>query len=182
MAEAIMILRVNGAMKLSEYENYLLVPVNRALAEPLIKEQESAKYPYTCEIKQHRPKRSLNANNYMWALLTEIAEVLSKEYPRAPEEIYFEMLKKYGVRTTISIIADGTEIFEQSYPYTERFGDSTLNGKQFFHYHIWKGSSQYDTKEMSRLIDGVVSEAQELKIETATPEELSRLKGEWRAG
>ena len=174
-----MILKVKDKFKLSEYENYLLVPVNRALVEPLLKEQENAKYPYTCEIKQQRPKRSLNANNYMWALLTEIAEVLSKNYPFTPEQIYFNMLKNYGVKTTISIVADGAEIFEQSYPYIERFGESTLNGKQFYHYHIWKGSSQYDTKEMSRLIDGVVSEAQELKIETATPDELARLKDEW---
>ena len=37
-----------------------------------------------------------------------------------------------------------------------------------------------NTQEMSRLIDGTVSQAKELGIETATPEELERMKNEWR--
>lgn len=38
-----------------------------------------------------------------------------------------------------------------------------------------KGSSQYNTREMSRLIDGLVSECKECGIETLTPEELERM-------
>ena len=41
------------------------------------------------------------------------------------------------------------------------------------------GSSVYDTGQMSRFIDGIVQECQAAGIETATPEELSRLKEEW---
>mgnify|MGYP002522713106 CR=1 FL=1 len=41
------------------------------------------------------------------------------------------------------------------------------------------GSSHYDTKEMSDFIDGIVSEAEELGIETETPDELARLKAVW---
>lgn len=36
-------------------------------------------------------------------------------------------------------------------------------------------------KMMSRFIDCVVAEAQELGIETATPDELERMKQEWGA-
>ena len=38
-----------------------------------------------------------------------------------------------------------------------------------------KGSSEYDTKEMSHLIDGLVSECKEMGIETLPPEELERM-------
>jgi hypothetical protein len=177
-----LILNVKGKLRISDYENVLIVPVqSRAHVEPLILEQDKAKYPFVCEIKQRRPKRSNNANAYMWALLTEMAEVLSKESPQTPEEIYFEMLKKYGQRETISVLSDGAETVERAYPYLEQFGESWLNKKLYYHYHIYIGSSQYDTKEMSRLIDGVVSEARELGIETATPEELSLLKSEWKS-
>lgn len=43
-----------------------------------------------------------------------------------------------------------------------------------------KGTSEYDTKEMSVFIDGVVSEAKELGIQTETPEEIERLKALWQ--
>jgi hypothetical protein len=45
-----------------------------------------------------------------------------------------------------------------------------------------RGSHTYDTKEMSRLIDGVVEAAKELGIETLTPEQLERMKAAWKSG
>ena len=44
---------------------------------------------------------------------------------------------------------------------------------------IFKGSSEYDTREMSVLIDGVISEAKELDIETLPPHEIERMKQKW---
>jgi hypothetical protein len=46
---------------------------------------------------------------------------------------------------------------------------------------VYKGSSEFDTKEMSIFIDGIVSEAKELGIETMTPNEIARLNGLWGA-
>ena len=43
-----------------------------------------------------------------------------------------------------------------------------------------RGSSDYNTYEMSKLIDGCVQEAKYLGIETLTPEELERMKVIWR--
>ena len=51
--------------------------------------------------------------------------------------------------------------------------------KEFSHYIVIKGSSEYNTKEMSDFIDGVVSDAQDLGIETLTPDELKRMKEQW---
>ena len=39
-----------------------------------------------------------------------------------------------------------------------------------------KGSSRYDSAEMAHLLDGLISECKQLGIETATPEELERMK------
>lgn len=44
------------------------------------------------EVKEYKEKRSLNANNYAWKLMTEIANVLRM----SKEEVYIEMLKAYG--------------------------------------------------------------------------------------
>ena len=59
-------------------------------------------------------------------------------------------------------------------------GKGSADGKPFIHYALIKGSHLYDSKEMSLLIDGIVSECKELGIETLTPAELERMKSAWR--
>lgn len=125
------------------------------------------------EIKEYKEKRSLNANNYAWKLITEIGNVLRK----SKEDVYLQMLKDYGQSEIISILSS---ISPKGYfKYYEKVGESTLNGKQFIHYKIYKGTSEYNTKEMSIFIDGIVQEAQQLDIETRTPEQLEELKKMW---
>ena len=125
------------------------------------------------EVKEYKEKRSLNANAYAWKLITEIANVMRLD----KEEVYLEMLKHYGQSELVSVLSkiDVAGYFK----YYEEAGTSTLNGKEFTHYKVYKGSSEYDTKEMSILIDGIVSEAKELDIETLTPSEIDRLKSLW---
>jgi hypothetical protein len=43
-----------------------------------------------------------------------------------------------------------------------------------------KGSSEYDTAEMSKFIDELVLEAKNQGIETLPPAELERMTKEWR--
>ena len=125
------------------------------------------------DIKEHKEKRSLNANNYAWKLITEIANVLRK----SKEEVYLEMLKSYGQCEMISIVSS---IDVKGYfKYYEEAGRSFLNGKEFTHYKIYKGSSEFNTKEMSILIDGIVQEAKQLGIETMTPTQIAELKSLW---
>lgn len=125
------------------------------------------------EIKEYKEKRSLNANNYAWKLITEIANVLRLD----KEEVYKEMLKHYGQSQMVSVLAD-IDVSKYFKYYTEA-GESNLNGKTFKHYKVYMGSSEMDTKQMSILIDGIVQEAKQLDIETMTPLELSKLKEEW---
>lgn len=128
---------------------------------------------YKLEIKLFRKKRSLNANAYCWKLCTEIGNItrLSKE------EVYFNMLKHYGQSELVSVLSniDVSGYFK----YYEVAGTSLLNNKEFTHYKVFKGSSEYDTREMSILIDGIVHEATQLGIPTITDKELERLKGDW---
>ena len=125
---------------------------------------ESMKQDDLLRIKavKYRQKRSLDANAYAWVLMTKIAN--HPDISSSKEEVYEQMLQKYG-----SI-------------YEDDGGHITItdNGT-FASYLMIKGSSEYDTAEMSRFIDCVVAEAQELGIETATPDELERMKQEWGA-
>lgn len=128
---------------------------------------------YDVKIDKHREKRSLNANAYLWKLVTEMGNVLSK----SKEEVYLQMLIDYGQSEMVSILS---EIDVKGYfKYYKLAGTSILNGKEFNHYKIYKGSSEYDTKEMSILLEGVVQEAKNLGIKTKDDIELERMINKW---
>lgn len=125
------------------------------------------------KIDKFREKRSLNANNYAWKLMTEIGN----RTRQSKEDVYFLMLKRYGQSEMISVMAHIP--IGEYVKYCEEAGESTLNGKLFKHYRVYKGSSEFDTKEMSIFIDGVVSEAKDLGINTDTPEQIAKMKDLW---
>lgn len=130
------------------------------------------------EIKKHREKRSLDANAYMWALVGKIAEAMIPPLPK--EDVYLEMLRRYGQSGMVSIAEKYIDQFQREYKYCDELGRSELNGKMFVHYRFYIGSSKYDSKEMSLLVDGVVSEAKALGIDTDTPEMIAKIKEEWK--
>jgi hypothetical protein len=133
------------------------------------------------EIRQYRQKRSLDANSYAWVIISKIAEAWQPPVPK--EEVYIEMLKRYGQREPklLSVVADAVDmVYRATQNHCCEVGESELNGKLFKHLAILIGSSQYDTKQMATLIDGIVSEAKELGIETMTPQELALLKQNWK--
>lgn len=122
------------------------------------------------EIKEHREKRSLNANAYCWLLIGKIADNMRK----SKEEVYLGMLRDYGQSEIISVRSDIN--INGYFKYFEKFGTGQVNGKDFTHYKIYKGSSEFDTREMSIFLSGVVQEAQALGIDTLTPNQLAELK------
>jgi hypothetical protein len=125
------------------------------------------------KIDKHRQKRSLNANNYAWKLITEIGNATRQ----SKEDVYFLMLKRYGQSEMISVLAHIP--IGEYVKYCEEAGESTLNGKRFKHYRVYKGSSEFDTKEMSIFVDGIVSEAKDLGIQTDTSEQIAKMKALW---
>lgn len=127
----------------------------------------------TIKIDRYREKRSLNANSYCWAILTKIGNKLRL----SKEEVYFQMLKRYGQSEMISVQAHIT--ISEYIKYSEEVGEGTVNGKLFKHYLVFKGSSEFNKEEMAIFIDGVVSEAKDLGIQTETPERLENLKSLW---
>lgn len=122
------------------------------------------------EIKEKREKRSLSQNSYAWELITKIANILRK----SKEEVYLQMLKDYGQSEIVSILSS---IEPKGYfKYYEKIGTGVVNNKEFTHYKIFKGSSEFDSKEMTILIDGIIQECKQLGIETLTPDEIAKLK------
>lgn len=126
------------------------------------------------EIKKYREKRSSDANSYAWELIGEIADILRAD----KDEIYEDMLFKYG-QVRLYPELKGKEP-DRVFKYYRFFQNGVLNGKECDWYKVAIGSSEYDTREMSIFIDGVISEAKEIGIETDTPEQLAKYKEEWK--
>lgn len=140
-----------------------------------------------------REKRSLSANAYYWVLVSKIADVISRESkePVSTTEIHNELLRRYG---QIEII-DGEPV-TMFLPDTEEAEKRALkadtyhikptghtrigkDGRTYRAYRMLRGSSEYDSKEMSTLIDGTVAEAKHMGIETLPQEELERMMREY---
>lgn len=130
---------------------------------------------YTLEIKEFRRKRSLDANAYFWVLVGKIADKLNSDN----DSIYLSLLERYGVFTHVIVKEQAVKQFEHEYRLIKNLGEVTVNGQTGIQLQCFFGSSTYDTKQMSRLVDGVVSECKDLDIETMTPQELQILKQEW---
>lgn len=134
-------------------------------------------------VKLWRDKRSLNANSYYWVLLSRLAEAVGISKPRA----HNLMLRKYGQNLVIDsqiafLVIPDTEEAEETALEAESFHirptsqvKQGKDGKMYRTYTVLAGSSTYDTKEMSELINGLVSECKEQGIETLTPDELARM-------
>ena len=138
-----------------------------------ISEILSSEKPLVVKIEPVKKKRSLDSNAYCWVLIGQIADILRA----SKEEVYFNMLKNYGQSTVVSVLSEinVTGFFK----YYEEFGKGEVNGKDFTHYKVYKGSSEFDTKEMAVLLDGVISEAEALGIDSRTPEEVEKMKALW---
>ncbi len=135
------------------------------------------------EIKRHREKRSLDANAYYWKLASEVADALHVSKPY----IHNYLLRKYGQIEIIDgqgvyIVLPDTESAQKSVDESQTYHLKPTSqvkpgkgGAMYRTYMMLKGSSEYNTKEMSHLIDGLVSECKEMGIETIPPEELERM-------
>ena len=126
------------------------------------------------EIKPYRQKRSLNANAYAWVLINEMANRLRT----SKDEVYQEMMKRYGQSKVISVLSEID--ISRFVKYYEEIGKGHVEGKEFTHYRCFIGSSEYDSREMAILIDGIVSEAQELGIDTLPTTAVERMKALWQ--
>lgn len=133
-------------------------------------------------LKKWREKRSLTANAYYWVLVQKIAESINQ--PQAV--VHNILLRAYGVLDIVD--GDSMTVFV---PDTEEAANEVLR-KETYHlrptskvidgkkgrlraYRIMLGSSYYDTKQFSTLLDGAIQECKEMGIETLPSDEIRRM-------
>ena len=130
------------------------------------------------ELKKYRKKRSLDSNAYAWVLLGELQNVLN--IPK--EEIYRDLIKNIGSYEVIPVKNEAVEKFRQAWSknglgWVTETTKSKLEG--YTNVIAYYGSSTYNTKEMTRLINLIVDECKQLGIETKPKAEIESLLKEW---
>ena len=126
-------------------------------------------------VKKYRKPRSKDANAYAWVIIDKIAEALSI----TKVEVYRRAIRDIGgvseivcVRdAAIQRLRDGWE--HNGIGWQTETMPSKIEGCT--NVILYYGSSTYDTKQMSTLIDHLVTDAKALGIETMSPEELASL-------
>lgn len=133
------------------------------------------------EIKKYRQKRSLDANRYFWKLLTEYAE--EKEIDAIEE--YKERVKRLGIFRVSRIETKDLETFKKSWEnwgtawFCEVYDTEYLGDIEFKILHLYYGSSSFNSKQMSRLVNDLVEDCKEIGIETKPQAEIDSLLKEW---
>ncbi len=134
---------------------------------------------YSLTIKEHKKKRSLDANAYAWVLLDKLAAVIHE----SKEAIYKSYIKEIGGNSELVCIK--TEAAESLRAGWSRNGlgwqSDTMPSKLpgCTNVILYYGSSVYDTEQMSRLIDLIVQDCKIFGIDTKDPEELEKILTEW---
>lgn len=131
-------------------------------------------------LKKFKRQRSLDANRYYWALIGKLRYVTGQ--PKS--DIYKDHVRDVGGNYSIACVADkdanrvcrnwqrnGTGWITEVFP-------SKLDGCT--NIFLYEGSSIYDTRQMSRLIDLRVQDCQAVGIETMTPDQIAQLVATWR--
>lgn len=134
-------------------------------------------------VSKWRKHRSLSANAYYWMLVGKLSEMTGQ----SNAVIHNLLLRRYGVAEIV-----GGQMLTVKVPDTDEAEKETLekekyhlkptsklkvgkDGRMFRDYIILKGSSDFDTKEMRRLIDGTIDECKEAGIDTLSTEEVRRM-------
>lgn len=131
------------------------------------------------EINHIRKRRSLDANAYCFVLLDK----LSADLQTPKEELYRRYIKEIGgVSETVCVPNKAVDKLVGVWEsrglgwQTDTF-PSKLEGCT--NVILYYGSSVYDTKQMSRLIDSIVQDCVAIGIETKSEEEINSLLNEW---
>ena len=132
------------------------------------------------EVKKASKHRSLSANNYAWVLIDQIAAVTGKK----ETEVYREAIREIGG------VSDFYGMKEAAYESFCEIWTKDHLGRQveiipgsakpgWINVRAWKGSSDFDSAQMARLINSLIQEAEQQGIPTVPDKEVERMVSRW---
>lgn len=160
---------------------WLMLKVEPRAAAQFCDEMKDGKV-YEADLKEHRRRRSLDANSFCWVMLGKLANKLGL----SKEEVYREFIKDVGDNYEILPIRnDAVDKWIANWQSKgvgwccDILGESKLEG--YTNVITYYGSSTYDSKQMSKLINLIVDECKLQGIEVMTQAEIALLMDGWSA-
>lgn len=158
------------------------IQVNEDIREEFEKLKDCEKL--SVNITKYRKRRSLDANAYFHVLVGKIADVTGGSKP-ATKNLLLSRYGQYEIQDgeiVYLIIRDDIDVSEwEEVHLSPTSSVRKLDDGNLYRVHrVIRGSHTYDSYEMSKLIEGTVTEAKDLGIETATPDELKSMEERWK--
>ena len=131
----------------------------------------------TIDVAEYRKARSLDANAYMWTLLEKLALALKTN----SVELYRKYIREVGVWKDYKMSKDVAKAFTHLWQekglawLIDKVDEKSTDKDEIVTLRAYYGSSSYNTKQMSRLIDSIVQDCKEMGIETMTDAEIQSL-------
>ena len=159
----------------------LTLSVNQKQAAIDCWDELHSKEKLSIKIGRYTESRTKDANRYFWALCEKLAEKLNI----TKIDVYLNSIREVGV-----FYDDEIELEKVNWRctawnkigtgwLTERVDFSADGNKEVIRFYY--GSSSYNKKQMSRLIDNVIQDCKAEGIETRTPEQIANLISLWEA-
>ena len=127
---------------------------------------------YVLELKEVRHPRTIKQNKKMWALIREIAE--HEEMNQTEVEIYISALEEANAKYIYLLgTKEAENELRKNFRAVKVIRPTYEKGKEYIVYKCFIGSSKFSTKEMIKLLDIVISWAEELGIPTYDEEYTS---------
>lgn len=130
------------------------------------------------KVAPHREKRSLNANAYFHVLVGKIAEATNSTDTEVKNRIIRNCgawMIINGARPTYAVVPELVEEMLNMDGMHWVVTDRTPTEDGRIKMALKRGTHTYNSKEMARVIDAAVQEAQGLGIEVLPPAELERM-------
>ena len=118
---------------------------------------------FVAEIKEPKSKRSLEQNKLLWELVHKIAKATCQD----DMAIYCTALERADALSDYVITAtDMADNLRKSFRGVRFVRMQEVNGKEYYVYKVYLGSSKMTIKEMNELLEIVFQMCAELQIST----------------
>lgn len=114
---------------------------------------------YRIQLSEVKSKRSIEQNNFLWAVIHEIAVAESGQNATSDDDwdVYIRALEKADARVDyIACLPEAYEDVKKQFRAVRKMNEFEHNGKTFYQLKVIYGSSHLKTDEMSKLIDAVL--------------------------
>ncbi|HHX70974.1 MAG TPA: hypothetical protein GX708_23360 [Gallicola sp.] len=134
----------------------MIIDYPKNLIKKLLDLDQDKKY----EIKEHKKKRSLDANAYYWSLINQLANKLNL----GNEELHRKMLQDYSQVMIVPLTP--LQNPKGYFKYYEEYQKGKIKGQEIIQYKVYLPSSEMNSKEFWHLLQGLENECREQGIET----------------